>query len=427
MPQNYLLPSVDGPIISIPSTVMLREKWMGAMLDATGRAYSGALRLDFSPDCVQEEAWDAVADTLARYPILAASFKYDNDTVVGHAPTESKLRLALREHLETGHQGVTNESFLAYRARHTSDPGLRLASVRDDSGLHIWIGFWIFTCDGASIDLIVDEITKRYTGVPVTHHPLEWTEYASLENSYAKERTELSRDMTDVYLAEGPYGMDNIRATPRGSTGRMQSVPFHTNILRQTVLASSKAYRVTPFTLLFAAYQQAVSAVSGTSRVITGVPLVNRRRPEDYTVVGPISNTVPIPTQHDLKGSIKETVKSIQLSVIKATERQHIEPAALYPKGITPRTAAYELPYPQLFNAWNSQRVHSRISLGQTEWMTVNLLPNSTCRVGFEMTLDEQSESISGRMDMDLDAYEGRATQVAGHMVEELNKFILNA
>ncbi|WP_412059039.1 hypothetical protein [Bartonella sp. DGB2] len=67
MHQNYLLPSLKGPFTMLSSTAVLKKKWIGAMLDQTGRAYSGALRLDFSAQCSRAKVFDAVAQRLARH------------------------------------------------------------------------------------------------------------------------------------------------------------------------------------------------------------------------------------------------------------------------------------------------------------------------------------------------------------------------
>ncbi len=46
---NYLLPPFKESLTTLSCIVGLREKWIGAMLDQTGRAYSGALQLEVYP------------------------------------------------------------------------------------------------------------------------------------------------------------------------------------------------------------------------------------------------------------------------------------------------------------------------------------------------------------------------------------------
>ncbi|WP_338860874.1 condensation domain-containing protein [Xenorhabdus griffiniae] len=423
MYQNYLISSVDELPIVVPSTVSLREKWIGAMLDKTGRAYSGALRLDFSPGCVPERVFNAVVDTLIRHPVLAAQFDIEGDDLIGHAPNKTKLRNALWERLNYKHTDITDEVFLAHQASRASEPGLRIASVIDDTGIHVWIGFWTYTCDGASIDLLIEDIVQCYrdkSGISKC-----WIEYAHMVNTRVSKKVISLQERVEVYPEQGPYGLDAIRETPNGSVGVMQSVRFSTSVLRSSVLVYARACRITPFVLLFSIFQRAISMISGVATVVTGVPFINRKYSDEFTVVGPLSNTVPITTHHMPGELLPSMFNRLQRDVIKASARQDIEPAALYPDGISPRTVAYELPFPQLFNAWNSRCDGTRIPLGNSEWMNLQLLPNGTCRAGFEITLDEHSEYISGRIDMDVNAYGMCVEQVIKQMIEDLESISL--
>ncbi|SEH77177.1 Condensation domain-containing protein [Halobacillus karajensis] len=417
MPQDYLV-NIREKQITIPSTAGLREKWTGAMLDPTGRAYAGAIRIDFSLNCDKEKVINIVTDTLAQFPILAAQFKMENDILVGYAPKESVLRETLKEHLSTEDTCISDEAFLSYCATKASDPGLRLASNTDDTGFHLWVGFWIYTCDGASIDLLIDEIANRYMGRAQKSFK-SWTEYTEVEINQSLKR-EKSKHSDEVYPVPGPYGIDAVRATPRVAVGQSKSVQFSSSVPRSMVLTCARAYRVTPFVLLFAAYQHAISAVSEKNTIITGVPFVNRQNPDDFTVVGPLSNTIPITTHHKSHESLASVVNKVQHAVLEAAGRQSLEIAALYPEGITSRNVGYDLPFPQLFNAWNSQREGAQISLGNSKSMRLSLLPNDTYRAGFEITLDDSSEYISGRIDMDTQAYGKFADKVIEQMMAGL-------
>ncbi len=425
MHQNYIISFADELSIVVPSTASLREKWIGAMLDQTGRAYTGALRLDFSPGCVSERIFSAIVDTLTQHPILAAQFDIEGDLLIGRAPNKTTLRNALWDCLNFKHAGITDEVFLAYRAKKASEPGLRIASVTDDTGIHVWIGFWTYTCDGASIDLLIEDIVQCYCGKSKVSKC--WIEYAHMVNARVSKQVISLQERIEVYPGLGPYGLDAIRETPNGSVGAMQSAKFSSSVLRSVVSAYARAHRVTPFVLLFSIFQRAVSVVSGVTTVVTGVPFINRKSSDEFKVVGSLSNTVPITTHHMQDESIPSMLIRLQRDVIKASARQDIEPAALYPDGISPRTVAYELPFPQLFNAWNSQCDGTRISLSDNEWMALQLLPNDTCRAGFEITLDEHSEYISGRIDMDIDAYGKCVEQVIKHMIEDLESISLDS
>jgi len=426
MRQKYLVPHIDGPTIELPATRLLRGKWVAARLDQTGRAYSGAFRIDFSPGCEPERALNAVADTLAKHSILAAHFEIVTDKLVGCVSIESVLKQALRQQLYRFHDGVTDEDFIAYSSNQMKGAELRLASAKDEEGLHVWIGFPTFTCDGTSIDLLIEGISCQY--LKKSFGPsCNWIEYAQAEIVRSSKRSISIQDCLEIYPKPGPYGLDAIRHTPYSHKGKTQSVSFDTSVLRKIVMVYAKTCRVTPFVLLFAMFQRAVSAVSGVKTIVTGVPFVNRYTAYDYKVVGPLSNTVVITTCHVSRNeSLPDLLGRLQKSMIKATGRQGIEASAFYPKGVSSRNVDYELPFPQLFNAWNARLDGARLSLGESNWMTVHLLPNNTCRAGFEVSLDSQTETISGRIDMDADAYGNKAQELIDVMKQDLEDIRLN-
>lgn len=415
MQQSYLVSNTINSTITIPTTAILREKWSGAMLDQTNRAYSGALRLDFSPNCKRERAFNAVADTLSRHPILAAQFKIAGDMLVGYTATESVLREVFRDQLNTDYGCITDDAFLDYHGK----SGLRLVSAKDDTGLHVWVGFCTYSCDGISIDLLINEISDRYRGESLKMSR-SWTEYVKVKANKTATRILSPQERLDIYPASGPYGMDAIRHTAYGFKGSTQSKLFTSSVLRDTVLVYAKACRVTPFVLLLATFQRAISKVSSVEIVVTGVPFANRQHPDDYDVVGPLSNVVPITTHHRSGEPLSDVLHQLQSIIVKAAERQNIELAALYPDGISPRIVNYELPFPQLLNAWNSRSAGSQISLFETELMSAHLLPNGTCRVGFEITLEDHTKHIAGRIDMDIDAYGEHGEQVIKYMMQDL-------
>ncbi|WP_412059038.1 hypothetical protein [Bartonella sp. DGB2] len=72
------------------------------------------------------------------------------------------------------------------------------------------------------------------------------------------------------------YGLDALRTRGGSSLGPVQSLKFTSAIPRRRVLDYAKTRRVTPFVLLLTIYQMAISAVSGATTVVTGVPFANR-------------------------------------------------------------------------------------------------------------------------------------------------------
>lgn len=131
MTQDYLITLGFGHKTYMPATVGVYEKWTGAMLDATGRAYCGALRLDFPVGCDTMRAKEAVARTLSEHTILASSFRIDGSALIGEAPATDRLYTQARTRLDWPCPGVSDDVFLNYAADDPTASGLRIAARED--------------------------------------------------------------------------------------------------------------------------------------------------------------------------------------------------------------------------------------------------------------------------------------------------------
>lgn len=419
MTQDFTVPVAHLPKVRVPATPRLMEKWTGAMLDASGRAHCGALRLDFEGACNIDRVFEAIADTLSESPILAASFDIEGKTLSGQAPTQDALRAAIRTQLENEPGVITDADFLAHCGHDPSVPGLRLAASRDGMALRIWIGFWIFTCDGASIDLLVQNIARRYRNedVPALQ---SWDSYAATEIARCTDNIS-EETRRAIYSGEGPFGLDACRTTAPQTAGASDSVPFVLNLRNDELAQLARKRRVTPFAMLFGAFQRAVSKESGLDHIVTGVPFNNRQERSEEFVIGPLANTIPVVTRHSSGCDFDNDVKAAQGALLEAARRQHLDTARLFPDGMSPRTSMVDLPFPQLFNAFNAQTAGQPLPLADDVWLTLSLLPNNTHRVPFEITLHGGVDHVAGRFEMDGSAYGAVAPLVQSRMAEDLN------
>ncbi|MDW6003519.1 condensation domain-containing protein [Vibrio mangrovi] len=378
---------------NIEITSCLKEKWTGAMLDQSGSGYCGSLRLDFS-SCDEKEVVIAVAKTLSRHPILAARFVISDGDLVGSAPTEEELFHWLEQSLSSEGGTLDDKTFVDTIPNSVNWPGLRVAKGKREDVIYIWIGFWTFTCDGTSIDLLVEEIIQRLQGKH-TELTLPWRGY--------EQKQSISIDPSlkqEIYPTKGPYGVDAIANLTVNSNSEGESFPFSLSVNTDQVRQLAREYRVTPFMLTFAAFQKALSEVTNLSTVITGVPFSNRLSAYEFRAVGPFSSTIPVTTTYDTSHSFLEDIRSANDALMKASKRQRVTSSQLYPNGISPRSADYSLPFAQIFNAWNSKKNNQLIYLENKRSVKLTLLHNSTARSGFEITLDDSDPVAFGRIDM---------------------------
>ncbi|CCO50240.1 conserved hypothetical protein [Vibrio nigripulchritudo SOn1] len=377
---------------TIEVTCGLKDKWTGAMLDQSGSGYSGSFRLDFS-NCDELEVVQAVASTLSRHPILAATFDLNKGELVGRGPLESDLYDWLTEALSISSESLTEEIFKLSLASSITHPGLKIAKTSEPRKLSIWIGFWTFTCDGLSIDLLTEEISERLTGkaVQLTH---KWKGYE--KNNLT---TVSDKEKVEIYPKSGPYGIDtNLKLSVHGDT-RGDSFPFSLSIDTEHLRQIARTYRLTPFMLTFSAFQKAMSEISEISSVVTGVPFSNRLSEYEMTAIGPFSNTISVMTTHSHAPFIEEVNLGVK-ALIKASKRQRLVNRLLYPDYLSHKSSGYILPFAQIFNAWNSRKQNQEIALSENKFMCLKLLHNNTARAGFEITLDDHHPAVFGRIDM---------------------------
>lgn len=421
---EYGLSGLQYPM-TLLSTAVLREKWVGAYLDRTGKSYNGAFRLDFSESCQVNRVISSVAIVFSNHPILAAKFQLNtDDELIGHAPTKNDLKQAIVDKLSCYEvSNVTDDKFMDSVSVNPDTNGLRIAARKDSKGFHVWIGFWVFTLDGASIDILIREIRDQYLKKHYEVSKLEWNQYVEHVNQMVLDSRKII-DEYPVYTDNGPYGIDSLSSSRDQllflGVGHFHfEFPIYTEEIRKFCIIE----RVTPFALYFSAFQKSILDISGLEKVISGVPFNNRLTANVQEIVGPLSNAIPIATTAGTFSSFKDGTKQVQKELIKASQRQFLLPAQLLrKKGIHSKKGG-DFPFPQLFNAYNSKFENRLLYLNKVDTFRISLLPNGSARVGFEITLSSNSQKYAGRCEFNSSRYSYEvAHEIVNCMGNELKK-----
>lgn len=413
------------PLKAITCPENLKEKWVGAMIDDSGHGenYSAAIRIDFSSGCDTEKVLYSIIKVLSLNPILAGQFRIINTELIAFVPTQESLYEALKNKIKNQNNIELNDEIFKKSTIHLSSPeniGLRLAYSKKEKGISIWIGFWTFTCDGVSIDILIKNIVNAFNNEEINRN--NWVDLINNSKSVEEKITLID---SEIYSQRGPYGIDSVRETSINSIGVSKNIFFDTGVLTKDVNLVAKNLRITPFALMFGIFQNAIIHLSQVPRIITGVPYINRTSTEEIKCIGPFSNTIPILTERKSTKQISTNyLKDIQKNLIIASKRQNISANKFYHTGTSPRNVDYTLPFPQIFNAWNSQLSGKSINLNNSETLQLHLLPNDTTRSGFELTLDSNNSNISGHIDVDTDAYGSIISDFKGKVREDLKNLI---
>lgn len=416
----------DCPLHEIPCPENLKEKWVGAMVDSSGHGenYSAAIRLDFSSNCDTKKVLYSIIKVLSINTILAGQFKIVDKKLMAFVPTPEELYKTLVNKINSQNNIELNDEIFKNSTKYLKSPeniGLRIAYSKKQESTSVWIGFWTFTCDGISIDILIKKMIDIYNGKDINEEN-NWINYINTIGSSQVKHTLID---SEIYSQKGPYGVDNVRNTPVNSKGKCKNIDLHTSILTKDINSIAKNLRITPFALMFGAFQNTIMHLSDLSRIVTGVPYINRLNTEESTCIGPFSNTIPILTERKSTNKLSRNfLKSIQKDLIIASKKQNINTNKYYPKGISPRNVDYVLPFPQIFNAWNSQLSGKSIMLNNSESVKLHLVPNNTTRSGFELTLNSNMPCITGHMDIDVDAYEPLVPDFKEKFTKDLKSLI---
>ncbi len=91
----------------------------------------------------------------------------------------------------------------------------------------------------------------------------------------------------------------------------------------QALSELARAETVTLFMVYSAAYAALLSALSGQTQVIFGIPVANRERPETRHVVGQFANTIPILVDCSGALTFRELLARTKEAVLQAVDHQH--------------------------------------------------------------------------------------------------------
>lgn len=188
-------------------------------------------------------------------------------------------------------------------------------AVWRDGELRLWLHH--IAVDGWSLGVLFRDLSAAYAGRPLTvpgHTPLEhaaWQQRWFDSPAYAERRTEL-RALLPEDTEELPAG--------RGST----AAGLHVSTIDRAVDRLAAELRVTPFSVLLAAFAAGLYAVTGVTAARIAAPAANRPLPEFADGVGMFANTVPLPVSVDPRRPLRAQLPGIAAATRRVLDRQDV-------------------------------------------------------------------------------------------------------
>lgn len=241
------------------------------------------------------------------------------------------------------------------------EPLLRIKLLRLSDAEHLLIiTIHHLVCDGWSVDVFLQELTKLYAAFchgqpsPLPDLPIQYADFAHWQQQWVTRPAFVS-DLNywkqqlgnSTLLLQLPT--DRPRLPVRTFQGASQTfiIPKSlTNALKHL----SQQHNVTLFVTLLTAFKIVLFYYTGQSDIIVGTPFANRQQLEMKGLIGCFINTLPIRTYLGGNPSLRELLYQVRGCFLAASDRQQIPfvklVEALQPK----REPSHSLFYQVMFN-----------------------------------------------------------------------------
>jgi amino acid adenylation domain-containing protein len=358
----------------VPLTEAQTEVWLSAQLsNEASCAFNESVTLRLRGALDRKALTTALNAVVARHDALRAAFQ-PNGQRMRIAPV---LELTIVEHdFTTLPNAAAEDAWQAILAEDAATPfdlvngplirAQLLIRAHDDHALMLTAHHII--CDGWSINLIIDELTKLYeaarTGAPADlPAPMSFRLYG------AEERARQARDGAEVeafwlpQFSPLPTPLDLPTDRPR----RAQKT-FHGATLTRTIPAeSTQRFRkaaarqgCTLFVALLAAFETLLGRLAAQDEVVVGIPAAGQSLTESGSLVGHCVNFLPLRGRWRETEPVSEHLAATRQTVLAAYEHQSFTLGTLVRKMALPREAGRR---PLVEVQFNLERLGDKIHL----------------------------------------------------------------
>ncbi|MCQ4041863.1 amino acid adenylation domain-containing protein [Streptantibioticus rubrisoli] len=326
-PANGTRGRMAGPLS--PSQLGL---WMHDELRPGDATYLEPLCFELRGALDEDRLAHAVAAAGDAHPAFGAVVERDGRTrrlVLGRNP----VRLEVRD-LAPGLDDEEIPDLLVTEARKPMDlssgPLLRCLLLRRRPDHHLLLLVWHhLVTDGWSTRLFLSDVARCYrdpaavldtsptTIVDLNHERAERLR-AAAHRSRLRDVSEMLAD-TPVHIETSSHGQQSDATVPHPAA----ALPFHVDRgLIGPLTAKARSLRVTPFTMVLAAYQHAFASAVGVERFILGCAVSGRSEPGSEKVAGFLVDTVLVPCRRIDGSSAKDRLRAAARAFERAATAQ---------------------------------------------------------------------------------------------------------
>ncbi|QNP68746.1 amino acid adenylation domain-containing protein [Streptomyces roseirectus] len=267
---------------------------------------------------------DAMAQVIARHPVVGAGFTTDDD-----GNPVQVLKAGRRVDVRTVHLASEAEvdAFRAADRDAGFDPGepplIRLTVVQLPDGRDgLLLSYHLLLWDGWSREIVLRDLFDAYAGELTEAPAPSFEEYA---RNLAARDTAVSERFWAEQLAELP-GPTLLAGPAPELTAELPPSLVHSLSVDQSDLLreAAKAHGVTLNSVLTGAFGLLLGAHTGRGDAVFGVTVSGREGEGLDDVVGVLLNTVPMWTRARPADSVREYLEGVQAARVAAMDHEHL-------------------------------------------------------------------------------------------------------
>ena len=176
--------------------------------------------------------------------------------------------------------------------------------------------------DGVSIEILMEEMSKLYSGMKLERTGIQYKDYAVWQNGLMRDGSmeEAEKYWVERFSGELPVlnlPVDYTRPKVQSYEGSKVSFRIDSE-MKKKLEALGKKHNATLFMTLLTGFKVLLSKYSGQEDIVTGIPAANRQRPEVEKVVGMFVNTLALRTRIDPEKSFAEQLLEVRKETLKA-------------------------------------------------------------------------------------------------------------
>lgn len=279
-------------------------------------------------------------------------------------------------------------------------------------------------CDGESLAIIFDELSKLYNDIPLAPIKVQYKNYSAWEskrNIDSQKKywmNEFENGVTPLELRT-----DFNRPAWRSSNGDSFNIMIKEE-LTAAIKEICKKTKTTEYMFLMASFMTLLHKYSHQKEVILGTPIAGRTHPDTQNMLGMFVNTLAIKGEVDEKHSFLQFLNSIKEKCLKGYENQDYPFDELIKELNLERNSSRNPIFDVMFGLQNGSE--SDLKLGKATLSNINHTYR-TSKFDLTLMIHECNENYELYWEYSTDIFkEVTIKRMAGHFINLLTNILLN-